>query len=391
MEEKLRQHGFVIFPEVMLHCIETLNINEIEMYLMPKKHKKKTIHEMHSIFKHGKSEKRFQASIPFSTSDSNQLSIVVKKIISFMEPKFRRHNFVNPVLLKSLPGCEVQPAHSDYPPVQENMEDEKVEVEEDGRKLRKHNTTSFGLICAIMPNTKFTIWPGLTNRNLELTKEHSTVLPLTLNLNAGDVLLFSGDQIHAGSAYENLNYRIHMYVDGKTNKMENKNKTWLAAKHGPQPNRCVELIQCVKGNDFKNFIRVIKSPDNLLIIPEFYEWDSLTLQEKNLMQKDGGIQYFATSNLDPLQGSANPYPPPHAYTRRCDFKHATKCIWFKGSYYLFSIQSKEVKEKLNNSMLMCGLVLFWVLEKNPKTQQEWSYDIQIPVVKKILPTSFFLM
>jgi hypothetical protein len=37
----------------------------------------------------------------------------------------------------------------------------------------------------------------------------------TISLNQGDILIFRGDLIHAGSEYLEENYRIHIFYDSK--------------------------------------------------------------------------------------------------------------------------------------------------------------------------------
>ena len=38
-----------------------------------------------------------------------------------------------------------------------------------------------------------------------------------ISMKAGDVLLFRGDLVHAGAAYEDTNIRVHAYVDVNIN------------------------------------------------------------------------------------------------------------------------------------------------------------------------------
>ena len=111
--------------------------------------------------------KRRQASVP-------ETDPIISRIISKLSRVLNGHTLQNPVVLQSLPNCKQQPWHLDYDPA---------------------NTTGFGLLLALQDETR-----------LELLEE-------TVHLNRGDVLVFRGDVVHAGSWYEQENLRIHAYVD----------------------------------------------------------------------------------------------------------------------------------------------------------------------------------
>ena len=97
--------------------------------------------------------------------------------------------------LWSLPGNLKQPAHFDFEP-------EKV----------------VGLVNSLMPllvvvalqdDTFLDIWVGY--KGLNDGSITSPVGPTRIKLNQGDVLVFLGDCIHAGSYYANENIRLHCY------------------------------------------------------------------------------------------------------------------------------------------------------------------------------------
>lgn len=81
----------------------------------------------------------------------------------------------NPVLLQSLKGCKQQQWHTDYDP--------------------SDHTTGFGLLLALEDDTRF------------------ETLEETVRLSRGDLLIFKGDLVHAGSWYDKENIRIHAYWD----------------------------------------------------------------------------------------------------------------------------------------------------------------------------------
>ncbi len=316
--------------------------------------------QMIAIFKRSKHLKRFQSYI---TPKQQELTNLIKLTIQSVSKKLPMHSFENAVLLKSSKGCEVQPAHSDYQP----------ECDDSDNYLQ-----ACGLLLAIMPNTTLTLWENLKNNNL--TMDHgSVVLPTTIHLDIGDILLFTGDQIHSGSAYDEINYRIHIYVDSPFQKMAFENKTWRVDQNGPkQPNRCIELLKNVENNDFKNYIQVIYNKQT----NKFFELDSLT--RKEILNITDGIIYYATPNLDPLQGNKDPYDAPNKHTRRSEFAGYTKCLWYKCrkthifKYFAFDKQSAEIQQNPFN--LQKGTTLFWVLELNPETNKPWPESIQISVI-----------
>ena len=84
-------------------------------------------------------------------------------------------------VLHSLQGCRAQPWHTDF----------------DADVCAHARLQPLGLIWAIEEGTRFRIHPGA-----ELT------------LDPGDVLVFEGACVHAGSAYpDRANTRVHMYID----------------------------------------------------------------------------------------------------------------------------------------------------------------------------------
>jgi hypothetical protein len=63
-------------------------------------------------------------------------------------------------------------------------------------------------LLAVEPNTKihFCGW------NWYVSDLEDKAAIKTVTLNAGDVVLFRGDTIHAGAAYEKTNIRVHTYL-----------------------------------------------------------------------------------------------------------------------------------------------------------------------------------
>ena len=101
------------------------------------------------------------------------------------------HTLGSAVVLHSQPGCSAQQWHMDFDP---NMS--KLPLKPKGVLLALEDDTSF-------------LTPSKTYR-----------------LNAGDVLCFDGDEVHAGAGYDKSNTRIHFYADvGVSSRL--RNRTWL--------------------------------------------------------------------------------------------------------------------------------------------------------------------
>lgn len=97
------------------------------------------------------------------------------------------------VLIHSKPGCKRQQWHTDYKP----------------QAIKKLRKKPLGVLLALTDNTLF-----------DTPEKQYT-------MKCGDMLIFDGDEVHAGSSYENENTRFHMYVDTPTH-TRIENKTYFA-------------------------------------------------------------------------------------------------------------------------------------------------------------------
>lgn len=106
-------------------------------------------------------------------------------------------------LIISKDGCAPQVAHTDWVP-------------------QETSSKSFACVVALQPNTTLDIWPGAHAVLSESLQEgggylaRSRLLAIARSqicLDAGDVLLFRSDLVHAGSAYAKRNVRLHAYFD----------------------------------------------------------------------------------------------------------------------------------------------------------------------------------
>jgi hypothetical protein len=87
---------------------------------------------------------------------------------------------------------------------------------------------------ALEPATTLEVWPTSHRlvRRTRLTRVTRKVTRHTVELAAGDVIIFRGDLVHAGSPYEKHNVRIHAYLDHPTVSRP-PNRTWVIHDHAP--------------------------------------------------------------------------------------------------------------------------------------------------------------
>lgn len=135
---------------------------------------------------------------------------VIKKAIATLSDRLFALSGQKPqswVGLQSRPGCQEQPPHADFPPM--GLSDEQMPL---------------AVLVALMPGTTVQVWPGSLRYNgYDLDKIQKT----SLSLNPGDVFLFRGDLVHAGSAYADENFRLHAVLVNPENPVKYSNQTWL--------------------------------------------------------------------------------------------------------------------------------------------------------------------
>lgn len=128
--------------------------------------------------------KRIQYDFKSSNSITKHINSKLQGIIE----NFGYKGTVNdPVILKSYPYCKRQRLHRDYD------------------LLRNINKSEYphGIIVGVSNNCRFIVSPdGLSRKYVHFDK--------------GDVVIFRGDTIHAGSEYYTENIRMHAYVDTKS-------------------------------------------------------------------------------------------------------------------------------------------------------------------------------
>ena len=109
-------------------------------------------------------------------------------------------NINDPVILKSHPYCKRQRLHYDY----------DIGLLENVDKDYPH-----GVIIGVSNNCRLIVSPDGISRKY-------------IHFNKGDVVIFRGDTIHAGSEYYTENIRIHAYIDSPSH-LRIKNQTFVVS------------------------------------------------------------------------------------------------------------------------------------------------------------------
>jgi hypothetical protein len=103
----------------------------------------------------------------------------------------------NIVILKGFAGCHQQQMHYDYDTVQ----------------VKNSQTKPIGVLLSLSHDAHIVLY----DKKLQLKKGQ------VLQLKKGQVLLFDGDLLHAGGAYQTDNLRLHIYLDSlEVKRMPNK-------------------------------------------------------------------------------------------------------------------------------------------------------------------------
>ncbi len=167
--------------------------------------------------------RRYQRNIQKS---DKSLQSILDQVGTLTSVIFPEHVIHKPVVLMSLPGCAVQPAHSDFLP---------------GSLCKNDEDGPFGCLIALMPNTSLEVWPSTFARDLLTRKRQYPTKSIQLKLEQGDICLFQSDLIHAGSANHSKtpHYRMHFYgIRPKKDRFVN-NRTWRVDGQSREIKACV--------------------------------------------------------------------------------------------------------------------------------------------------------
>ena len=145
---------------------------------------------------------------------------LVSDIVTFLNVVHPGYKINDWNLIVSEEGCKTQMAHCDYEPTDEL------------RDASNENIPLAALI-AINDNTTLRVWKKSIHLCTKTSDELEPVKPIGYNdvyLNHGDILVFRGDLVHAGSAYDEVNMRIHVFMDTQAVKRD-PNRTMIVSKH----------------------------------------------------------------------------------------------------------------------------------------------------------------
>jgi hypothetical protein len=161
---------------------------------------------------HKNDKKRIQALLPLR-------DFSVSYIRNKLTWAFPDHAVGGVVALQSKAGCQRQAAHCDYVPDEDFL-------------ATTDDTVPLLCVIALEEETKLDVWPRSHQivRNIRAARRIPTISRKTLILNMGDVVIFRGDLVHAGSSYAATNTRIHVYLDHPT-VPRMRNRTWVIYKH----------------------------------------------------------------------------------------------------------------------------------------------------------------
>ena len=93
------------------------------------------------------------------------------------------HILTNPIIIVSEPGCQLQGKHADWT-----------------RNLGNDKTKPVSILFAVDDHAKLPVYP-ISGGEVELTFDR------------GEAVVFLGDTLHCGAAYDRLNLRLHMEGD----------------------------------------------------------------------------------------------------------------------------------------------------------------------------------
>lgn len=179
---------------------------------------------------HGRNDlRRRQCTVSGRRAPKPLLSVLKAAESAMAERGWSHGRTLSPwALLRSLPGCQRQAAHADYVPSAQ-----LVAAADDDMPL--------AVLVALQNGTTLDVWPRsirLIGADAQQVREHACIRRRTVQLDAGDVLAFRGDLVHAGSAYDTENVRLHVYLD-TTSVPRQPNRTWLIDVDGNEELRRV--------------------------------------------------------------------------------------------------------------------------------------------------------
>jgi hypothetical protein len=138
--------------------------------------------------------------IPFSNfmADDEVVSNVHNRINTTLSRLFLKHHAKDMVLLRSDPGCGPQLAHTDYT--------------QTALRMARDDCMPLGCVIGLMKDTALDLWPGAI-RCFDAPRDGRVFRHKRVILQPGDLLVFRGDLVHGGAAFDKFNIRLHTFLD----------------------------------------------------------------------------------------------------------------------------------------------------------------------------------
>lgn len=159
--------------------------------------------------------KRLQAPL----EGVGRLQPLVREIRTAMRKKllelFPEHRSRDFVALRSDEGCAEQPAHIDYLPKDFGVVVKETETDISG--YISDERMPLACVLCLEEETTLDVWPWAFGKHF-WDNRNSRFWFEKLELSPGDMIIFRGDLVHGGSAYDVANLRLHCYLDHKDTK-----------------------------------------------------------------------------------------------------------------------------------------------------------------------------
>lgn len=223
MSKILHQQGYVIYRNILSDLDNSKILERLRDYMNE---------TAGPIFNNEKTNDNHRRQNKMNTRNSifrkwiQEIEETIRSIHPIQSLHFRDWN-----VLQSLPGCKSQQPHTDYVPT-EHFVKKMNELD------APENYSKIPLLClvALESNTYLDVWENsirLITSSDEKLKDY-TDPDIVLNhicLQAGDILMFRPDLVHAGSSYSEENIRLHVYLDSLEIPRQ-ANRTFIINKHG---------------------------------------------------------------------------------------------------------------------------------------------------------------
>lgn len=130
---------------------------------------------------------------------------IFRPMVTKLKKLFPKHIVRDGYVIKSRPNCKTQRRHRDY---------------ERNKELLESDLKPLSMLYSVNVGGKLRVWEKSHLRNKLSAEEVKQVK--TIELDAGDAVIFRGDLYHSGAAYKCVHHRVHFYMDVKgVNRIEN--------------------------------------------------------------------------------------------------------------------------------------------------------------------------